>query len=245
MNRILLTSRRLCLHLSPSRGYLPSVHRASARMVSTKKIAVCDEDSLKDGEMSVALIADTVFRFCVHVSFHTLTQLAGRKSILAVGKFCCPRLAIRSTQQARTVPITGHRWSRVSSLQMGESYGSSTSHAFCAHPWTDFRVAHGTEVYPSSSFQPKSLTTTTRSMFQRLHRRHRRCPSASGHPLLQNQHFRWENLRYRRRRTCLESKHVASAQGPLKSGRWVDVRKRRCRHRRRWEWGLPLRHQFA
>lgn len=60
-------------------------------MVSMKTIPVCDADSLKDGEMSVVLIADALSRSRTFVLFHTLTRLAGKKSILEMERFCCPR----------------------------------------------------------------------------------------------------------------------------------------------------------
>jgi len=60
--RTLLAAQRFRLSLSLSRIYLPSNSSpAVVRMVSTKTIPVCDADSLKDGEMSVALIADAIW----------------------------------------------------------------------------------------------------------------------------------------------------------------------------------------
>jgi len=61
--RTLLAAQRFRLPLSLSRIYLPSNSSpAVVRMVSTKTIPVCDADSLKDGEMSVSLIADAISR---------------------------------------------------------------------------------------------------------------------------------------------------------------------------------------
>ena len=59
MYRALLTTRCFYLPLSISRIYLSSIgSQVSVRMVSMKTLPVCDADSLKDGEMSVILIAD-------------------------------------------------------------------------------------------------------------------------------------------------------------------------------------------
>lgn len=78
--RTLLTAQRFRLPLSLSRIYLPSSSSpAAVRMVSTKTIAVCDADSLKDGEMSVVLIADAISRCRIHVLLRALTRPAGKK----------------------------------------------------------------------------------------------------------------------------------------------------------------------
>jgi len=61
MYRTLVTAVRSRLPISLSRSYLPpasATSQVSLRMVSTKTLAVCDVDDLKDGEMSAALIAD-------------------------------------------------------------------------------------------------------------------------------------------------------------------------------------------
>ena len=88
----LLTPRRFRLPLFISRAYLPSINLlASVRMVSTKTIAVCDESSLNDGEMWVALITDDVSPSPLRTSLiRTLTRSAGKKSILAVERFYYP-----------------------------------------------------------------------------------------------------------------------------------------------------------
>jgi len=100
-----------------------------------------------------------------HVSFHTLTRSAGKKSILGAGRFYYPSWATRSTQQARIAPITGRRWQRVSSFRTGELYGASISSCFPFALQTDPPVARGTEVYPSSSFRLKSFTAPTLACF--------------------------------------------------------------------------------
>ena len=49
-----LAARSFCLLFSPYRAYIPPVTLAArARMVSMKTIQVCDESSLKDGQMFV------------------------------------------------------------------------------------------------------------------------------------------------------------------------------------------------
>ena len=151
----------------------------------------------------------------------------------------------RSTQLVRIVLITGHRWQRVSSLRTGELYGTSIQPRFLPTPRTNPRPAHGTEVHSSPSFRSNSLTMAIRSVFQRLYRRYRRRSSTGGHTLLQNHYFRRENSRHRRRRTCFEGEYVAPAQDPLQSRRWVNIGRRRCRHRRRWKWDFPLHCQFT
>ena len=73
---------------------------------------------------------------------------------MAVGRSYYPSWAIKSTQQVRTVPITGRRWQRVSSSRTGESYGASISSCIPSVLQTDPLVARGTEVYPSSAPDP-------------------------------------------------------------------------------------------
>lgn len=55
-----------------------------------KTLPVCDEDSLKDGEMWVHLIADALgpYHRRIRIPFRTLTQISGRKSILVAARCC-------------------------------------------------------------------------------------------------------------------------------------------------------------
>jgi len=57
-----------------------------------KTIPVCDLDSLKDGEMSVTLIADAISRRHTHVSFRALIRLCRKEVEFGNGKVLLSRI---------------------------------------------------------------------------------------------------------------------------------------------------------
>jgi hypothetical protein len=93
-------------------------------------------------------------------------------------------------------------------------YADPVTPFFHLHLGPNSRAARGTEVWRPSDLQRRQHVTGILSVLQRSHWRHRRRSSTCRHTLLQNQRLKWEDLCHRRRRACLETEHVTSAQGP-------------------------------